>query len=247
MKYKAIIFDLDGTAIPNKKNGMPSQHLISLIQKLKNRIFVSAATGRPLPNSKHILKSLGLISPCIVSGGTQIFDPLTDEILWEKLIPFEVVKKIIDTVKPFNYKIFISDEPESSLASEKIIKGAEQIIYVMTVDKADTELLLAKLDQISDITAHPVPSWTTGFFDIHITNSEATKKHALELLLSMLGVNKEDVIGFGDGNNDLPIFEAVGYKVAMGNSSQELKDIADLIAPTAEEDGVARVLEKLVA
>jgi hypothetical protein len=246
MSYKAIIFDLDGTAIPNKKDGMPSQHLIELVQELKGKVFVCAATGRPFYNCRHILKSLRLTSPCVIFGGTQIIDPVSGKVLWEKLLPGETVEKIVDVAKPFDYKLFISNEVSSSSALEKIVKGPEYIVYIMTVGKTDTDVLLNRLAEIPDVSAHSVPSWTKDHFDIHITHREATKKHALERLLGMLKVNKQEVIGFGDGNNDLPIFEVVGYKVAMGNGSQDLKDLADLIAPSAEEDGLARVLEKLV-
>ena len=245
MRYKAIIFDLDGTAIPNRKDGMPSQHLIDLIQDLKNKVFVCAATARPFSICKEVLKSLHLISPCIVSGGTRIIDPVTNKTLWEKNIPDEIVGKIIDTTKLFEYKLFVSNGVDPFLI-EKRTKDSERIIYIMSVSKPDVDLLLQELSNISEISAFPVPAYTSGLFDIHVTHKDATKKQALELLLEMLKVNKEDVIGFGDGNNDLPIFAAVGYKVAMGNSTQELKDIADLVAPTAEEDGVAIVLEKLM-
>lgn len=247
MKYKAIVFDLDGTAIPNKKDGMPSQHLIDLILKLKGKIFMCAVTGRQLFDCKHILNSLRLTSPCIIFGGTQIIDPVTTEVLWEKLIPPGTVKKILNVAKPFKYKIFISNETLSSLAMEKVVNKPEHIVYIMAANKADSTALMERLSRISGIAAYTVPAHEEGFFDIHITHQEGTKKHALGTLLQILNVEKENVIGFGDGKNDLPIFEAVGTKVAMGNGSEELKEVADLIAPSAEEDGVARVLEKLVA
>ncbi|MDO8669047.1 MAG: HAD family hydrolase, partial [Candidatus Buchananbacteria bacterium] len=241
-----IIFDLDGTAVPNKKDGMPSQSLIDLVQKIKDKIFVSAATGRRIFECRSILNSLQLTSPCIILGGTQILDPVSEKILWEKLMPIETVKKIITVAKVFDYKLYMSNEAKSSLAIEKIITGPENIIYIMDVNKNHTDVLLNKLSEIPDITAHPVPSYTPENFDIHITHKDATKKQALEILFDILKVNKEEVMGFGDGNNDLPIFEAVGYKVAMGNASPELKNIADFIAQSAKEDGLAKAVERLV-
>lgn len=247
MPFKAIIFDLDGTIFPNKKNGVPSEQLSGLINKIKDKVFICAATGRRVYECRHIFKMLGLTSPCIILGGTQIIDPVSEKVLWEKLISVEVVANILETARQFNYFLLMSNESIESPASEKIVKGPENIIYIMNVKEQDTDRMLDKLKQISEVIALPVPSYSPACFDIHITHKGATKKQALEVLFEMLNVKKKEVIGFGDGDNDLPIFEAVGYKVAMDNASQELKDMADLVAPSAEEDGVAQVLKKIFA
>jgi hydroxymethylpyrimidine pyrophosphatase-like HAD family hydrolase len=54
------------------------------------------------------------------------------------------------------------------------------------------------------------------------------------------------MIGVGDGYNDFPLLEACGLKVAMGNALEDLKGIADYIAPSVDEDGVANVIEKFI-
>ncbi|MBI5531015.1 MAG: HAD family phosphatase [Candidatus Doudnabacteria bacterium] len=245
MEYKAAIFDLDGTAILNREDGMPSARLISAVNKIKDRIIVAAATGRPISNCRHILKTLKLTSPCIISGGTQIIDPLTEKIIWEKQLSIEQVRGIIDIATPFEYQLYFSNETESSLAKARLVKSPETIIYIMTVSKDGAQNLLSALNKITGIAAHPVPSWTPKHFDIHIVHKEATKKHALELWLELLNLKREEVVGFGDGNNDLPIFESVGYKVAMSNATDDLKAKADLIAENENNEGVAQVMEKI--
>ena len=243
--YKAIIFDLDGTAIPNRKDGMPSSRLIGVISKIKNEVAVSVATGRPIFNCREILKSLGVVSPCIIAGGAQIIDPQSETVLWQKFIAKKSVQQVIDAVNQFDYQIYFSNEVKSSKAREKLMNKPENIIYIMAVSKRHASILLKKFKKITDIVSHSVPSWTPDHFDIHITHKEATKKYALELLLKMIKVKKNETVGFGDGDNDLPIFEIVGYKVAMENGSDRLKKIADEIAFSAEKDGVARVIERL--
>jgi hydroxymethylpyrimidine pyrophosphatase-like HAD family hydrolase len=54
------------------------------------------------------------------------------------------------------------------------------------------------------------------------------------------------MIGVGDGHNDLPLFEACGFRVAMGNADEELKKLADYIAPSVEDDGIVDVIEKFI-
>ena len=77
-----------------------------------------------------------------------------------------------------------------------------------------------------------------------ITNKEASKKSAIEYIQQKLSITKEETMGIGDMLNDLPLFEASGLKVAMGNGDQLLKDKADYVAPSIDEDGVAVAIEK---
>jgi len=71
------------------------------------------------------------------------------------------------------------------------------------------------------------------------------KRTAIETLLHHLQRDKEDCLAFGDGNNDIAMFEAVGTGVAMGNAKEELKAIADEITLTHDEGGIAHTLAKL--
>jgi len=245
MKFKAVILDLDGTTIPNRKDGMPSKRVIDIIHQLRGHVSINVATGRGLNGCKEILKSLGLTSPCIVNGGTRIVDPVTEKIIWEKELDKSQVEKIMEVAKEYHYPVFFGDELEGEHPKSKIIKNRERIIYIEPVTKEDTEIILEKLSKIRDVTAHKVISWTPHHFDIHITHSEATKRHSLEILLEILKVQKSEVVAIGDSNNDLPLFELAGYKIAMENGSEELKSKADMVAPSVAEDGVAIALEKL--
>ena len=106
MKLKAVVLDLDGTAIPNRKDGMPSKRVIDTIQKIKDKVYISAATGRGINGCREIIKSLGLTSPCIVNGGTRIVDPITEKVLWEKELDKSQVEKIMQVAKEYRYPVF---------------------------------------------------------------------------------------------------------------------------------------------
>lgn len=243
--YKALIFDLDGTAIPNKPDGVPSDNLIGVVAKLQKTAKVCAATGRPWHNSKAIIRKLGLRDPCIISGGTQIIDPISEKMLWEKGMNQSQVESIMKAAKQFPYEVIYGDDVVSTPAKNKIMQRPERIIYIMSVSKKDTEAILKQLRQIPAITAYEAKSWEPNHFDIHITHYEATKSRALQILLRMLKLHKEEVVAAGDSNNDLPLFEVAGYKIAMENGSDEMKAKADLIAPDVSEDGLATSLKGL--
>ncbi len=246
MKFKMLIFDIDGTAIPNREDGTPTQYLVDVIQKLKKEMKVCVATGRPLFNSKVIIKKLQLTDPCIISGGTQIINPVTEKILWEKDMSRTQVEIVLKVIQPYHCKVFFSDEETSAPPKEKVVKGPERIIFIEQLNKNNTEEIMNKLQRIENIVTHKVHSWKSDCFDVHVTHRDATKRHALKILLNMLGIPKNQVISAGDGNNDLPLFELSGYRIAMENGMEELKSKADFIAKKADEDGLAIALEVIL-
>jgi HAD superfamily hydrolase (TIGR01484 family) len=248
MTYKAIIFDLDGTAIPNKPNGLPSPELIEAVQQAQSSIKLCAATGRPITNAKPILSALNLKDPCVISAGTQIVDPLTDEILWEAVIEPTDVIKIIEVCKPYHYEVLVRNElmgEGGAAASRNTINGHVNVMYIMGCADSDAQAILGQLEKITDITAAGVTSWTHEGIDIHITHKEATKEHAVSELLKILGLDKSEVAGVGDANNDVHLFEAVGYKVAMGNATDKLKPLADEVIDSVDDNGLAQFIQKV--
>lgn len=64
------------------------------------------------------------------------------------------------------------------------------------------------------------------------------KAIAVKFVLDQLGLRKEQALAYGDGNNDIAMFEAVGYRVAMANGTNELKAMADEITAIADEEGI---------
>jgi hydroxymethylpyrimidine pyrophosphatase-like HAD family hydrolase len=241
--YKAVIFDIDGTAIPANLDAIPSSQLIRAIKEAQRRVKVCAATGRSLPHVSKLLHILSLKDPCILSGGTQIVDPRTEKTLWEKRLSKAQVKEVIILCLPYPYEVGFSDEAKGAPAENKVVRGSERIMYIGAVTREDAEILKEKLQQIAGVTAHIGSSWTKDRVDIHVTNRYATKKFAVEKLLKLLGVDKDTVIGVGDTDNDLPLFESVGFKIAMANGTEKLKRSADYIAPSVDEDGLAFIID----
>ncbi|WP_091065566.1 HAD hydrolase family protein [Paenibacillus sp. NFR01] len=88
---------------------------------------------------------------------------------------------------------------------------------------------------------------TDGGSLIQIMSSSASKEAAVAQLCAGLGIEMEQVMCFGDDHNDLGMFQACGYPVAMGNAVPLLKDIAAEITETNDNDGVALILEKIIA
>lgn len=102
-----------------------------------------------------------------------------------------------------------------------------------------------KLTQIEGVAPVMVVSQKPGFKDFHVINAEATKEHAIAELLKLLKVDRKDAVGIGDGYNDMHLFNAVDYKVAMGNAVPELKESADAVIKSVSEDSLEQYLATL--
>ena len=74
----------------------------------------------------------------------------------------------------------------------------------------------------------------------------AKKSLGVEFLAKHWGLKKEEILTIGDQNNDIELLRAGGIKVAMGNGTPELKECADFITDTVQNDGFVKAVEKFV-
>jgi hypothetical protein len=81
---------------------------------------------------------------------------------------------------------------------------------------------------------------------LEFMNPEVSKGRALIAVAGRLGVSMTKVVAFGDGYNDISLMAAAGFRVAMGNSIDEIKTCADYITSTNDEDGVAAAIKELL-
>ena len=245
-KYRAIVFDLDGTAVPNSPGGMPSARLIEAVAMYQSTIHLIAATGRSIEGATPVIDTLALSTPSIVSGGTVILEAKTHRVLKQTPLPRAAVDVIFKIAKSGAYHLHLRDElvhTEAESLHPSIGENVE-IIYVTKIPPADIPHLLATIGAIPDVAVSAVPDWLGEGSILNVTHKNATKEHAVAEILAQLGVPQAAAIGIGDGNNDLHLFKAVGLKIAMGNASPELKAAADEIAPSVEEDGLAQIIER---
>ena len=93
----------------------------------------------------------------------------------------------------------------------------------------------------------PQYTFVTAYsYNLEVNMPAATKGSGLMQLAEILGLEREQVMAFGDGGNDVTMLKSAGVGVAMGNACDEAKVAAACVGPTNNEDGVAQVLEALV-
>lgn len=254
MRIEAIITDLDGTTIDSPIQKTVSERTTAAVRLAHDAgIKVCAATGRPLSFAAPVFESMGLRDPAIIAGGSQIVDPVSHKKLWGLNIEPADLEQIVRMVRPLGVRALWNDyiEPEYNEQEGRDINTLQSMsgihfFELVYIPHEDAKSLREQLDKVEGITAVLVTADRDGFNDIHIVNKKATKEHAIYELERLIGVTKGTSVGIGDGPNDRHLFNAVGYKVAMGNAVQNLKDIADEVIGTVQEDGWAKYVEGLV-
>jgi HAD superfamily hydrolase (TIGR01484 family) len=244
IKYKALMSDVDGTLVASARHALPTQKVKDAISTAKDLIHIGVATGRPTFGMKYLSEYLDLSGPSIVSGGAQVIDSSTQTVLWEKALDTDDIQHIAALTQ--DYPISFPYEGEDIMFDPKKHTGKILEMAVQGVETRDAERIVSDLSHLSTIAIHTVSSWTEGKIDVLITHAQATKQHGIYEVAKILNIDPSEIIGVGDGGNDFPLLMACGLKVAMGNASDELKAIADYIAPPVDEDGLAHVIEKFI-
>lgn len=245
-KYKAVFCDVDGTLVSNKFDGKLTKKVQDSILKAKNKISVGIATGRALERVTFLFDELGLKNPCIINGGAQIVHPVSRKILWENTILPQDLRNITSIVNRIQGKVWVVDNDKEKLFSSHMSIKKPISFFIPKIQEKKADMIIRKLSTSRTLALTKVVAYKKGCIALHITHVNATKKHASIKLAEILNLNRHDIIGVGDGHNDYPLFKACGLRVAVENAVPGLKKIADYVAPSVNDDGVAHVIEKFV-
>ena len=271
--YKIFMIDLDGTLLDDNKNvSNKNIEMINKIYQEKNVTFV-ITTGKNINDIKYITDAIGegINQYIIASNGAIIKDNIKGNYILEKYLSNEEVIHILDACKKYNLAGLIQTE-QGPVIEDKLSAEVENAIYaenlkeyvlennisniaLITPQGKEEDLILLKneldnkfdtLDttEICNYThENNGKIYTSKYIDVMKRN--CTKANAIKILIDYLNIKKEEVVAIGDGGNDIPMFEVCGYRVAMGNASDELKQKADYITEDNNHDGVAKALEEI--
>ena len=122
-------------------------------------------------------------------------------------------------------------------------KGIQSGPYKIEAYTDDTQLLVELRRKVEALGFQANSAFP---FNLEIMAPGAGKGTAVRWMTEYMGLKREQVMGFGDYTNDLPMLENVGWPVAVDNAIDEVKRACRIIAPSCEDDGVARTINKFV-
>ncbi|SDF90592.1 hypothetical protein SAMN04488542_12016 [Fontibacillus panacisegetis] len=261
--YKLIAIDIDDTLINDDKEVTPATQQ-ALEQAVAQGVIVTLATGRAYAGAYKLARQTGLNVPIITYQGALIKNLLDEEVLFERYLPIDAATKLFDYCLENNLHLqtYIDDKLYAREENQKLIdytnlNGTKYYIepdfIKVVVQPTPKMLIIDDPDYLDEIT--PVLRELLGE-EVHITKSkphfleimhkEGTKGHALKFLSAHFGCELSQTIAIGDSWNDHEMLEAAGLGVAMGNAIPALKEIADYITASNNEDGVKQVIDKFV-
>ncbi len=270
LPYSIIALDLDGTLTNSEKNITP-RTLDALMKAQREGVRLVLASGRPtfgiaaLANQLQLADYGGYV---LSYNGGRIIDWCEKTVIFSQVVDQKLVPILYDFAKKAQLPI-VTYLPEAILASknegeylaeEARINGMPVVVAQNFVEEAmqiaggstkflipgEPELLIQLESEMKAALSEQMEVFRSAPFFLELPPKGIDKAQSLQRLLTHLGLERESLMAFGDGFNDLSMIQFAGQGVAMANAVEEVKSIADFVTTSNEEDGIAHALEQLL-
>lgn len=264
MAYKLMAVDIDGTLL-NDRGELTENTKNAIKQWVDKGLIFTIASGRPIQGIEKLNRTLNLDVPFITYNGAMVVMGKSGKVLYEQKLSRNDSREIISLGNNYNVTIMIWNDNKlyvpqinERVENYKMISGVEPILIdnlEKIIEKGVTKILwydeVEKIAQYQkeigsflseNVNFHPSRPYFMEFVD-----KNASKAIAMEKLGQFYGIKQSEMIAVGDGFNDLSMIEYAGLGVAMANSPREVKEKADYITLSNEEDGVAHVIFEFIS
>lgn len=265
MKEKALVLDIDGTLTNSRKEITPATK--RAIQDLMTRGHkVILASGRPTPGMRRYEEELELekYGGYLLSfNGARVVECRTGAIVYQRLLSQALVPGFYGFAKRngcglityLGNQVISAFPPDKYVEIEARINGLpvrEVSDFPNFVDFDVNKCLMTaeperaeKLEkELKEKYGHVAGVYRSEPYFIEIMPPDVDKATSLDRMLPAIGVKREDTVCCGDGFNDISMIKYAGVGVAMGNAQQAVKDAADYITASNDEDGLVQVMER---
>lgn len=266
--YKAIFIDIDGTLRDDNEN--ISERTIKAIKNITQKgILVVLCSGRPIKYTENISRECRASNYIITSNGGSIYNYENNETLYINKMDKKAVIELYKIAQKVNAR-FIMDIADSRIVNRlKHLDGSEieleisveefvnqnDIIQCVIADSDFEKIksIKGKIEKVKNVEIknqhknlidETAPRKGSAYYDVAAI--ESNKGNAIKKFCKMLNIDLKDVVAIGDSINDIPMFKVVGHSVAMGNANDKVKEYANEVTESNEDDGVAVFLEKLL-
>ncbi len=261
LPYKLAVFDMDDTLLGPDRN-LSAENAAALRRLRKAGVEVVIASGRHASNITEFEHQIGFQGWIISAGGAAVTHSETGEVLCEMTVPQELGCELFERARAEKISVIgyhrtgiFCDGPSEYIdlytrrthqvavanIPELISSGIQKLIWTTHRDRI-SQLLPVVQKEYHDqlymvITEHEM---------IDFLHPQANKALATQALASKLGVTQNEVLAFGDGNNDVPLLAWAGMSVAMAHGRDSARRAAKKVSPAGPaETAVARSIEEL--
>lgn len=271
-KVKLLALDLDGTILTDEKH-VTDRMASALHAAVEAGLITVYVTGRPLTGIPEELMAIPQIRYAITSNGAVTTDLLSGERLRGTYLDDHVAKEIakIPMERNLIHSVFVNGigycEQTYFKDQWALYMGTKHEPYIRK-SRRGTDSINDLIDQ-SDVGAEniwfmcrsrqerdelnqlihrrwEVQTVLTAITDVEVGSLQADKGLALDDLADRLHITKKEILAIGDNENDLGMLRSSGITVAMGNATDSVKEMAMIWTDTNEEDGAAKIIEKIL-
>lgn len=264
MKYELICVDIDGTLLTDDKKMLPSARE-SLQRAHRMGMQIALISGRMPAGVEAIEKEINV--PCIKACNAGTYIVMDGQcISSESLLPgimIELYKEIaVKNHLPLwifqERKWYVTDMDQYIEREIEIIRYVPEVVDPERLGEqwnrehtgpnkllfaADPEMIQKIHQELKEMDLPQIDVACSADTFLEIFPRGMTKGKALEIICEKLGISLKETIAFGDQELDIPMIDAAGVGIAMGNAIEELKARADFVTKSNNEDGIAYALE----
>ena len=270
LPYSIIALDLDGT-LTNSEKIITPRTFDALMKAQREGVRLVLASGRPtfgiaaLANQLQLADYGGYV---LSYNGGRIIDWCEKTVIFSQVVDQKLVPILYDFAEKAQLPI-VTYLPEAILASknegeylaeEARINGMPVVVAQNFVEEAmqiaggstkflipgEPEQLIQLESEMKAALSEQMEVFRSAPFFLELPPKGIDKAQSLQRLLTHLGLERESLMAFGDGFNDLSMIQFAGQGVAMANAVDEVKSIANFVTTSNEEDGIAHALEQLL-
>lgn len=259
-----VAIDFDGTLL--RSDGTISDRTSAAIRRISDAgVRVMVVTGRPPRWLDPVADLLSHRGTAIAANGALVIDLETRTVVDSTHLDIPAARVVIQRLRDeFPTATFGVERPDGFAHERGYPRGIRNSERMPQVAYADTlEDLLASapvkiLARVSDVdidtaAARAVAAlngvasvYFSGTDLLEIAAAGVSKASTLARIAAEWNVTADAVMAFGDMPNDIPMLEWAGHAVAVANAHPSVRAIADTVTASNDEDGVARILERLL-
>ena len=266
---KLVAIDMDGTLLNSKKELLEEtkQYFRDFHNKGTETLLV-LCTGRPESGIRPYLKDLGYLEEnhyIISQNGANIYESQTGKRVMDAFVDSKAIQKWIELGKKHGISVMgagvdyyssFDEEPTEWMEFDvKIVSG--KLKRITTEESLSTDfyklLLLGDEEQLNEFETFIPQEWRNEFYVvrsqkylIEVLTKGVNKAFGLEKLAKELNIQPSEIAAIGDAANDIEMLKYAGLAIAMGNASEEVKVISDIVTDTNENNGVIKAIDNLI-